>query len=170
MQTSRFLSARLTLAWLGFLGTLTVYFCRLNLSIALVSMVGHTNTTNENATNSTICPDASLSATIDKDEIKGGEFDWSLGSRGDLLASYYYGYIWTQVAGPWFATKIGYKRVWTSTMILASVLTLLTPQVAWTGGYQWLVAARILIGLWSGSATFSPCHKKCHTVGKVTTF
>ena len=58
---------------------------------------------------------------------EGQDFDWSIGQQGDLLASYYYGYIWTQAAGPMLASSWGYKKVWLWTMLLASILTILTP-------------------------------------------
>ena len=80
---------------------------------------------------------------------EGQDFDWSIGQQGDLLASYYYGYIWTQAAGPMLASSWGYKKVWLWTMLLASILTILTPQLAYAG-YGWLLASRVLIGLCHG--------------------
>ena len=131
-------TARYTISWLGFFGTLTVYFCRLNLSISIVSMVRQVETKSSDGSNSTLCPKSSDDYSVQNissfDENDGeilnnnslnGEFDWNIGAQGGLLASYYYGYIWTQVVGPQLATKVGYKRVWLYAMIFASLLTLL---------------------------------------------
>ena len=100
-------------------------------------MVRQAETTSSSGSNSTLCPKSSdylvqnISSFEENDgEIlnnnpSNGEFDWSIGAQGGLLASYYYGYIWTQGLGPQLATKVGYKRVWLYAMILASLLTLL---------------------------------------------
>jgi len=69
-----------------------------------------------------------------------------------LLASYYYGYIWTQIPGGFLADKFGFKRVFGSTMLLASLVTLLTPAAATYGGFALIVAARAIIGLCHGVA------------------
>ena len=70
---------------------------------------------------------------------------------GDVLASYYYGYIFSQAIGPWLATRIGYKKVWLASMIFAALLTLCTPSLALTG-YAWLLSCRIIIGFCHGVA------------------
>ena len=52
-------TARYTISWLGFFGTLTVYFCRLNLSISIVSMVKQVEASSSSSSNSTLCPQSS---------------------------------------------------------------------------------------------------------------
>ena len=122
MGSFKEISARYTLAWLGFLGVLTVYFCRLNLSIGIVAMVRQKRAT-LSGSNISICPSttsqnwSNLGSSTDEDH--SGEFDWDPGAQGDLLASYYYGYIFTQAIGPILATRVGYKRVWGFAMILS---------------------------------------------------
>ena len=126
-------TARYTISWLGFFGTLTVYFCRLNLSISIVSMVKQVEASSSSSSNSTLCPQSSdyfvqnisLDGEILDKNSSNGEFDWNIGAQGGLLASYYYGYIWTQAVGPQLATKVGYKRVWLYAMLFASLLTFL---------------------------------------------
>ena len=63
-----------------------------------------------------------------------GEFDWGHGSKGDLLGSYYYGYIITQIAGAYLSSKIGFKLTWGIASLGSSILTLLIPVVAREGG------------------------------------
>ena len=132
-----------------------MYFCRLNLSIAVVSMVKEPKS--KLLHNASVCF-KDLNETHDAEQSENneevGHFDWSLGNQGDLLASYYYGYIWSQAAGPVLAKSLGYKRVWLFTMLFASLLTILSPTLAYKG-YAWLFAGRILIGLCHG-VTF-PC-------------
>ena len=87
--------------------------------------------------------------------------------KGDVLGSYFYGYILTQAVGPRLATRIGYKRVWTVAMSMASIITLATPSLAWAS-YEWLFAGRILLGFCHG-VTFPvgwkiiqpKVHRKC---------
>jgi ACS family sodium-dependent inorganic phosphate cotransporter-like MFS transporter 5 len=133
------LSARYSLTWVGFLGTVTVYFCRLNLSIAIVAMVNQKSAT-ISGTNVTICPKYGSNNSDDENALSvrdvdidetSADFDWTPGQQGNLLAGYYYGYVCTQVAAPMVATKIGYKKVWGITMVCAAILTLVTPTMAW---------------------------------------
>ena len=104
----RHFSARSTMAWLGFFGTLTVYFCRLNLSISIVSM-----TKTQRKSTSSVGSDIAICAARNQSEQSHFEgpvenigdfdlFDWGIGAQGDILASYYYGYILTQ------ASTLGY--------------------------------------------------------------
>ena len=102
----RHFSARSTMAWLGFFGTLTVYFCRLNLSISIVSMTKtqRKSTSSAGSDNVAICSAKNQSG---QSHFKGpventGEFNWEIGAQGDILACYYYGYILTQ------ASTLGY--------------------------------------------------------------
>ena len=67
-----------------FLGTLTVYFCRLNLSIALVSMVKQ-NQTSQAANNLSLCPKRSLGAQVEQfNTHENGDFHWSPGAQGNI--------------------------------------------------------------------------------------
>ena len=77
-------TARYTITWLGFWGTLTVYFCRLNLSISIVSMVKYLNNTSYD-NNITICPSRAIyknHSELNFNENESGEFDWGLGAQG----------------------------------------------------------------------------------------
>jgi len=134
--------ARHTLAVMGFLGILNVYFSRIDLSIAIVAMVGR-EVVKKTSSNISLC-------SFDNDdnqpgrnssEASAGEFDWGAGSKGDLLGSYYYGYIITQIAGAYLASKIGFKITWGVSMLGSSILTLLVPVVAREGGFAALIVS-----------------------------
>ena len=96
----RHFSARSTMAWLGFFGTLTVYFCRLNLSISIVSMTKtqRISTSSAGSDNVAICSAKNQSGQSHFEGTVTGDFDfdWNIGAQGDILACYYYGYILTQ--------------------------------------------------------------------------
>ena len=73
-----------------------------------------------------------------------GEFDWGYGSKGDLLGSYYYGYIITQVAGAYLSSKIGFKLTWGIASLGSAIMTLLIPVVAREGGLGALIVKQKL--------------------------
>ena len=66
-----------------------------------------------------------------------------------ILASFFYGYIFTQIPGGYFATKYGGKRIFLFGISITAVLTLVTPLLA--KSHTWLlVTARVLSGLSEG--------------------
>lgn len=131
--------ARHSLAAMGFFGILNVYFSRIDLSIAIVAMVGREVVRKSN-TNVSLC---SYNGTEDANNSESvqGEFDWGTGSKGDLLGSYYYGYIITQIAGAYLASKIGFKITWGISMLGSSIMTLLVPVAAREGGFAALIVS-----------------------------
>jgi ACS family sodium-dependent inorganic phosphate cotransporter-like MFS transporter 5 len=77
---------------------------------------------------------------------KEGEFTWSKSMQGFVLASYFYGYILTQVPGGWLSSKYGARNVLFVSNLVASALTMTAPFFA---RWNWLAlcACRFLIGL-----------------------
>ncbi|CAK9294379.1 unnamed protein product [Gordionus sp. m RMFG-2023] len=143
------LSARHTLALIGFLGFVTVYALRANLSVAIVAM-----------SNSTHAKD---SHKISKCKVKEtahvtqklGEFNWDSLIQGYILAGFFYGYIFTQIPGGWLASysakyTLGLGVFWTA------FLTLFTAMAARMSPYGLLVL-RVLEGLGEG-VTFPAMH------------
>ena len=109
-------------------------------------MVKQVEASSSSSSNSTLCPQSSdyfvqnvsLDGEILDNNSSNGEFDWNIGAQGGLLASYYYGYIWTQAVGPQLATKVGYKRVWLYAMLFASLLTFLGKYMLYWCNSIWL--------------------------------
>ena len=86
--------ARYILAWMGCLGMMNLYFCRINLSVALVAMVG----VSENSDNDTLEEHCKERGGGEESPAESaGEFDWSPSWQGLLTGSYYYGYTAGQV-------------------------------------------------------------------------
>ena len=86
--------ARYILAWMGAFGMMNLYFCRINISIALVAMVGVTEN-NDTDTIEEHCRDrgGGNESSVESE----GDFDWSPSKQGFLTGSYYYGYTAGQV-------------------------------------------------------------------------
>jgi len=97
----RFPLCRLVLIFMGFLGFLNVYTLRVNLSIALVAMMNHTQhaSLSHHGNNSDICVtrESVREFHMGKDGVKLGEFNWDSHTQGAVLAAFFYGYIVTQV-------------------------------------------------------------------------
>ena len=94
---------RYVLAWLGCLGIMNVYFCRNNLSVAIVDMVGV-------AARSNLTPSQCPGSAEQEEEVeKEGEFQWSITEQEQVKGGYYVGYAACQVPAAWLATRLGYR-------------------------------------------------------------
>jgi len=101
MSKVRFPSCRLVLMIMGFLGFVNVYSLRVNLSVALVDMVNHTDQPNSNISHNfsgDIClGEVSIEGNASDSNVNSGEFNWDSHTQGTVLAAFFYGYILTQV-------------------------------------------------------------------------
>jgi len=144
---------RYVLAWMGALGIMNVYFCRINLSTAMVAMVGvekHGKPSENKSNVVSQCPGSSESQGENR-VFPEGEFDWSKKEQGLVTGSYYWGYAACQIPAAWLASKLGFRKVFGISMLLASLLTLLFPVAAKTHVYLAFVA-RILLGIFHAVA------------------
>ncbi|KAH3787125.1 hypothetical protein DPMN_165246 [Dreissena polymorpha] len=167
-------SCRLALAVLGFFGFLNVYALRINMSIAIVCMVNHTaikglEAAANTSSNGTIisASEASRCGLLTTDESGNltttsknadGEFVWEEQTQGFILGSFFWGYLLTQIPGGWLATKIGGKRIFGYSMLLATIATFLTPVGAQTH-YVFLIVLRVIVGIASGV-----CYPSMHAI------
>ena len=62
-----------------------------------------------------------------------------------ILGAFYYGYMVFQIPGGWLALRVGGARLFGSAVLVASVLTLLTPAAA-----RWSPSALILLRILEG--------------------
>lgn len=74
-----------------------------------------------------------------------GEFDWSRQTQGNILSSFFWGYVCTQILGGWLARKYGGKRVIFLGVMLAAICTFLSPPAARLSPYA-LMVMRIING------------------------
>jgi MFS family permease len=67
--------------------------------------------------------------------------------QGIVLASFFYGYVTTQLPGGMLAERFGGKRLLLFGIFWTSVLTILTPPLTRVGGFAAIVAVRVLEGI-----------------------
>ncbi|XP_067009899.2 sialin isoform X2 [Anabrus simplex] len=116
---------RYIVAALLILGVLLSYAVRGMLSVAIVAMVKSTNSTSLNMTSSEdTCPGETEESA---DKQQDGPFDWDEQLQGEILASYFYGYVATQFVAGWAADKFGGRVVLGPGVLLSGVLSLLCP-------------------------------------------
>ncbi|XP_014215607.1 sialin [Copidosoma floridanum] len=149
------IKSRQIFGFLGFLGFALVYAMRVNLSVAIVSMVNQTaipHTDNQSdidecakttPINSTFVPSA-------------GEFAWDEKTQGVILGAFFLGYVMTNVPGGRVAERIGGKIVYGLGVFLTALLTVVSPFAAYWGLYPFLVI-RIAEGFTEG-VTFPAMH------------
>ncbi|KAK3744228.1 hypothetical protein RRG08_017090 [Elysia crispata] len=159
-KVALFPSQRFAVAFLVFLGNVFNYVTRVNLSVAVVCMVRSRNTNNtigsfDSISNTTTSPRAGGGACGGGGASTGssvenrGEFDWDKTEVGQLLAMYFYGYIFLQLPSGWLASRYGGKRVWGVCQTVCAVCTLLTPVCARTSIHL-AYAARFILGFAAG--------------------
>ncbi|KAK3798620.1 hypothetical protein RRG08_005031 [Elysia crispata] len=162
-KVGMFPSYRFLVAFLAFLGHVFIYVSRVNLSVAVVCMVRDRSGNNtigsfDNISNTTASPRTGAcgsGAVGTGSSINDrGEFDWSKTETGQLLAMYFYGYIFLQFPSGWLASRYGGKYVWGVCQTVCAVCTLLTPVCARTSIHL-AYAARFILGF-SASVSF-PC-------------
>ncbi|CAF4727022.1 unnamed protein product [Rotaria sp. Silwood1] len=137
--------ARYVVAIWAFFGFLCLYALRVNISVAIVAMVPPQSALNQSVRS---CP---VSNTSSPEPPSHYEFDWKPSTQGFVLGAFFYGYILTQVIGGNLAEKFGGKWIFSGCILIASILTLLTPLAA-RAHLGLLIAIRVLIGLFSGPA------------------
>jgi ACS family sodium-dependent inorganic phosphate cotransporter len=81
------------------------------------------------------------------------EFGWSETTQGSILSSFYWGYLFTQIAGGILSKKFGGKVVLYTGVCLWSSLTLMMPICAQLGTKYWLgilIMTRVGLGIGEG--------------------
>ncbi len=123
---------RHTLAFMGFLGFVNVYAMRVNLAVAIVTMVNNTAVAG-NSTNSTddgTCPAPLVPMNSTDHGDQNGPFNWDEKAQGIVLGCFFYGYVLTQLPGGRLAEIIGGKWIFGCGILLTSIFTLLMPAAA----------------------------------------
>ncbi|XP_042908491.1 sialin-like [Parasteatoda tepidariorum] len=145
--------ARIVLTILGFFGYITISAMRVNLSVALVAMVGVTRPGNGTNETTITCPELIITknTTTEDEYLPDGEFDWNSDLQGQVVGAYFYGYLLSQIPGGMIAEKYSAKRVYGLGVLGCAIATLLTPIAArlnvWT-----FIFARVAVGFSGGIA------------------
>lgn len=114
---------------LGFLGFNLVYAYKVVLSVVLVAMVNTTSAINDTSMIGIECSFANSSHNTIVDQ-KEGEFNWDSSQEANLLGSFFYGYIITQLPAGLMAEKLGAKWVFGTSLFIAALISLIGPLVA----------------------------------------
>ncbi|XP_064594982.1 vesicular glutamate transporter 2-like [Liolophura sinensis] len=130
---------RYIVAVMALLGFCNVYALRVNLSVAIVAMTNNRTIRTDNLT-----------------VVMLADFDWDSRAQGLVLASFFYGYILTQIPGGYLAKKYGGRRLFGGGILVTALFTLLTPLCASWNIYVLLVV-RVIEGLFEG-VTYPAIH------------
>lgn len=141
-------SQRWILAYTAFFGFLLVYALRVNISVGIVCMVR----INDTSVSSSQQNNTDLTCVLEttKKEYDRAEFDWDKDLRSTILASFFYGYIVTQIPAGWFSDKFGGKRVFGVSMAISGLATVLLPVCARTSVIL-VYVMRVIVGLGTGT-------------------
>uniref|UniRef100_A0A2S2QH96 Sialin n=1 Tax=Sipha flava TaxID=143950 RepID=A0A2S2QH96_9HEMI len=148
MSCSRILN---TMVLFGFMVN---YMLRVNFTIAIVDMVPQKQNVSIEQQNTNFSipalnnTNSSLNLTLSKSpgEIK---FNWSEYEQNIILGSFFWGYVLTELPGGRMAEMIGARPVFGYSMLLASMVTLLTPMAAKIG-YYCIIFCRVFLGFTLG--------------------
>ncbi|XP_011500012.1 PREDICTED: vesicular glutamate transporter 3 [Ceratosolen solmsi marchali] len=147
--------ARVILYMLSFSGFVVSFMMRMDINIAMVSMVNYqpTNVSNNNISITTICYSKSnTSSQIFEDndsKTEKGEFNWSPAIQSTIIGSFYWCYILSQVVGGVLTQYFGTKTVFGGSQFLTAICSLLIPTAA-ECHYGAIIALRSIQGIASG--------------------
>ncbi|XP_028401386.1 sialin-like [Dendronephthya gigantea] len=127
-----FIPKRYMVTFLAMFGFFNAYALRVNLSVAMVAMVNNVT---------------KFGHGLETEDV--AEFNWNTNLQGLILSSFFFGYITTQIPGGFLASKYGGKNLFGGGILIASILTMLTP-VATRRSVSWLIALRVLEGIAQG--------------------
>ncbi|XP_076654756.1 putative inorganic phosphate cotransporter [Halictus rubicundus] len=164
------LTCRQVLNIMVILGFMLNYMLRVNLTIAIVSMVipdrNHTSrgsfenetgieikSTEHNGTTITsnnASASSPFTVTPSNEEIEQTRYPWNEYEVNLILGSFFWGYICTELPGGRLAETLGAKRIFGTSMFISSAITLLTPVCA-THGYIAIAALRTILGFLLGA-------------------
>ncbi|XP_074027629.1 major Facilitator Superfamily Transporter 3 [Leptinotarsa decemlineata] len=155
------ISSRYILAVLGSVGLGIVYGLKVNLHVAIVSMVNHTavaateGSDHESSVGESNCASEVLSNSTAV-PAEDGPFAWPGTVQGILLSAYFWGYLVAQIPGGRVAELFSAKWVMFFSVAINIVCTLLTPLMAQLH-FGALIAMRIGEGI-GGGVSFPAMH------------
>lgn len=110
---------RWIVAFLAFVGFIFNYMLRVNINLTIVSMVNFTIEENDTENE---CNRMDLDTDQGNNKDEEGEFVWDSVVQSQIVGSFYYGYILTQVPGGRMSEVIGSKRVLGASMAGVAIL------------------------------------------------
>ncbi|CAG0919919.1 unnamed protein product [Notodromas monacha] len=133
--------ARFLVAFVSFWAFVCNYALRVNINLAIVEMVVPLNQTSSSGSDE--CG-RSKTNTSNADPQGSDKFDWDESTQSWILSSVFFGYITTQLLGGRLA---GGKLVLGVPLLIAGLLSLLTPMAAKSFGSSAVIGLRVMIGM-----------------------
>ncbi|XP_049776012.1 vesicular glutamate transporter 2-like isoform X2 [Schistocerca cancellata] len=75
------------------------------------------------------------------------DYGWSQSETSTILSSFFWGYVVMQAPAGWAADRFNSKNLFSASLILSGILTMLTEVAADTGGVVLVCAFRVVMGL-----------------------
>ncbi|XP_054267712.1 vesicular glutamate transporter 2-like [Macrosteles quadrilineatus] len=147
--------ARTVLWYIVFAGFAVNYMVRININIAMVSMVSWMYLKNQTKTSQCIDPDINGTSVFKLEEDRG--FPWDETIQNKILGAFFWFHWVTQIPGGVLARKYGTKAIFGLSNFSCCLLNLLIPACAYWD-YKLLVANRVIQGLIVGMAWPSMHH------------
>ncbi|ESO85639.1 hypothetical protein LOTGIDRAFT_155130 [Lottia gigantea] len=148
-------SKKVILAILCFFCCFLIQASRFNLSIAIVSMVDHSqDVVNITHTRALTVNTHECSNLVEERDSKG-EFDWDKPLQGLILGAFFWGYCVLQSASGWICDRYGVKRVLSIAFSITTILCLVSPICARTSPYLF-ICLRIALGLFQDCVSKKP--------------
>ncbi|XP_058802305.1 sialin-like isoform X2 [Phymastichus coffea] len=139
--------ARVVLYMLSFSGFVVSFMMRMDINIAMVSMVKYQPQSNVSVSSN--CYNTSSYSEEYNNSQTEGEFDWSPEIQSIIIGSFYWCYILSQVVGGVLTQYFGTKTVFGGSQLLTAICSLLIP-VAADFHYGAIIALRSIQGVASG--------------------
>ncbi|XP_066992481.2 sialin [Anabrus simplex] len=162
------LTCRQVLNIMVLLGFMFNYMLRVNLTIAIVAMVVPANKTGSDnnftavdsgcggVVSAPVNSSISVSSIAPVEELEQTRYEWDEYLQNMILGSFFWGYICTELPGGRLAEIVGGRRVFGYSMLVASIVTLLTPLAA-NLHYVAVIILRVVLGFMLG-ATWPAMH------------
>ncbi|KAG0712043.1 Sialin [Chionoecetes opilio] len=129
---------------MAFLGMVFNYMLRVNINLTVVAMVKvDANSSQANSSAQEVC---GFTDDSDHENDEEGEFEWDEFTQSVITASFFWGYIWTQVPGGRIAEVFGARRVFGGALTAAGLITLAMPLSARHNAVP-LIVTRVLLGI-----------------------
>ncbi|XP_050297592.1 sialin isoform X2 [Anthonomus grandis grandis] len=138
------LTCRQILNIMVILGFMFNYMLRVNLTIAIVDMIEIQDVPFTNS---------SVNSTSTKpliNRMAETRFNWNTDQKNAILGSFFWGYLLTELPGGRMAEIVGARKIFGGGMLMASILTILTPAAAYLDYYVILIL-RAVLGFFLGA-------------------
>ncbi|XP_018323710.1 putative inorganic phosphate cotransporter isoform X2 [Agrilus planipennis] len=145
-----FIPQRVVMSIFGFLAILNSYTMRGTMSIAITEMVVTVARNSTSSSDDTCSGESSSSSSSQAVTNPDLLFDWNEATQGLILSAFYWGYVATHIPGAFLTEKFGAKQTLGIGMLITALFTLFTPLITLAGGWQWLIIARVCVGLGEG--------------------